>query len=121
MNELIDFLIICIERDKVYATMRTVHGQGCDSLPTESGYTYPCDCGVPERMMREIRAKERILSMYIAFHREFESQRLDKSRGDTYERVGPGVHAATNILRDAARSLANVYSDQPGYRESWAR
>lgn len=61
---LVEFLLARIEEDQINATMRTWHADGCDSLPDPAGYTYPCDCGVPERMTAECSAKRRIIEFH---------------------------------------------------------
>ena len=58
---LIEFLEARITEDQVRATMRAWHAEGCDTIPDAEGYTYPCDCGVPERMSAECEAKRRIV------------------------------------------------------------
>lgn len=64
MSDIVAFLEARIEEDQINATMRTVHAEGCDWLPDESGYTYPCDCGVPERLLAECASRRAIIELH---------------------------------------------------------
>jgi hypothetical protein len=59
----------------------------------------------PDRALREVEAKRRILDAYE--QREEEGQHVDVF----------GYHATGLLL--AVRMIAEVYADQPGYREDW--
>ena len=56
-----EFLEARIKEDDVKATLRTVHAEDCGWIPDEAGYSYPCDCGIPERMKAECAAKRAII------------------------------------------------------------
>lgn len=86
-----EFLEARIVEDEVIATLRGWHAEDCGWLPDESGYSYPCDCGVPERMAAECAAKREIIAKV---------QGLDFS---------------------LLEALAYVYKDHPDYDRNWRR
>jgi len=57
-----EFLEARITEDEVSATLRECHREDCGWIPDESGYSYPCNCGVPERMAAEAAAKRKLLA-----------------------------------------------------------
>lgn len=60
---LVEFLNARVTEDEVNATMQAWHKPDCDSIMDEFGYTYPCQCGVPERMKAECEAKRAIIAV----------------------------------------------------------
>lgn len=109
---LAEFLLARLEEDQVKrAVMREWHAEGCDHLPDPSSeYTYPCNCGVPERMAREVEAKRRIVELHTA------------ADGDWHECRGRYGTAAFSDAEpcDTLRLLALPYADHPDYDRSWA-
>ncbi|MFF7184701.1 DUF6221 family protein [Streptomyces sp. NPDC008222] len=93
------------------------HHKDCEAVPDvlnpgrETGF---CDCGVPERVLRDIEAKLRI---------------LDEHRGsDSYVYTDDGTPACSacgdSTIRHPCRTLhllASVYDSHPDYREEWRR
>ena len=89
-----EFLEARITEDRVTAELRGWHATDCQHLPQdESGYTYPCDCGVSERLAAECAAKRYLIDLDA------------ESYGDQ-----------ACILA----ALAAVYKDHPDYRQEWA-
>jgi hypothetical protein len=107
---LTDFLLARIEEDVVKrVTMREWHAADCDAIPEiGSEYTYPCDCGVPERMARECEAKRRIVAEHP--HLMFMVTDPKPAACDRCQVRGwcPTI-----------RLLALPYADHPDYDEEW--
>lgn len=91
VSDLVAFLRARVDEDAVAATMREAHKLDCEQVPNPAGYTYPCDCGVPERMLREVEAKRKILDGF-----------------------DPIEHPVGPLL-----ALAAVYCDHPDYDPAW--
>jgi hypothetical protein len=104
MSDLVEFLRPRLDEDAVDATMRAVHREGCESVPDAEGYTYPCTCGVPERLMREVEAKRRIIERY--------EQAASQYWNATEEEIALTLEP---VLRD----LALPYADHPDYQHEW--
>jgi len=104
--EIAEFLLARIAEDRVMATLREWHTRDCDTHPNEAGYSYPCDCGVPERMAAECEAKRRIAEEYReAVH---------------YYDARPSVPAGeVTGLERALMLLALPYAGHPDYRAEW--
>jgi uncharacterized protein DUF6221 len=104
-----EFLAVRLEEDAVSAAMREVHAAGCEFVPRAgTDYTYPCKCGVPERMMREVVAKREILAAYGA------CQRAMREGDETRWRAGQA-----DTLRAVAENITAVYRDHPDYQDVW--
>lgn len=58
---IVEFLNARITEDEVAATMRECHKEDCAIIANDAGYSYPCECGVPERMKAECVAKRAII------------------------------------------------------------
>lgn len=99
-----EFLEARIAEDEISATMRECHRGGCDSTPNEAGYSYPCGCGLPERMMAECAAKRAILA---------------ECRPGTLDDLDSGEDDQPAPMW-VARALASVYKDHPDYQQEWA-
>jgi hypothetical protein len=121
MDELTGFLSAQVELDAVSATMRTIHAEGCDHLPSiGSEYTYPCDCGVPERMMREAEAKRMILAAHDPSRNPLDSPLFRCCPVCITERGSyPENWTADDFPCTTMKALISVYSDRPGYRQEW--
>jgi hypothetical protein len=111
--ELSEFLTARIEEDQVKrVTMREWHAETCEHLPQpEDGYTFPCDCGVPERMAVECEAKRRI----VEAHRWEE---FDDGDGSVPYYTDCDDCRQSPPCR-TLRLLALPYADHPDYREEW--
>jgi hypothetical protein len=59
---IVEFLNARITEDEVAATLRESHKTDCETIPNWAGYSYPCRCGVPERMAAECTAKRAIVA-----------------------------------------------------------
>jgi hypothetical protein len=117
---LTDFLLARIEEDVVKrVTMREWHAADCETIPAfGSEYSYPCDCGVPERMARECEAKRRI----VAEHAEGDSEYCRRCKGEDVDIGGPTVRMYPVPIEypcPTLRALALSYADHPGYRQEW--
>lgn len=85
------------------------HSRNCESVPDvlyPDRETGACDCGVPDRLLREIDAKRRLLAAYAQV-----------AANDVNELEY--AHGWANALGEAVRLLAPPYADRPGYREEW--
>lgn len=111
MKTLTEFLLARIEEDEVNATLRQWHGEDCPTIPDPSGYSYPCECGVPERMKREAVAKRQVVEIAWGDHLQIESE-WGSCRGSA-ELEAAGDYPVT------LRSLGVIYADHPEYREEW--
>lgn len=91
------------------------HHQNCEAVPDvlyPDRETGACDCGVPERVLRDIEAKRQI---------------LNEHRGsDSYVYTDDGTRACStcgdSTIRhpcQTLRLLAAVYADHPDYQEAW--
>ena len=132
---LTDFLLARIAEDEVRANLRDWHVSGCDTIPDASGYSYPCDCGVPERMRRECEAKRRI----VEWHKSWPVLVQKPPTFDQVESADPSgfVMRASQQIAWATeqeyrerfgteppsapilRALAAVYADHADYRDEW--
>lgn len=101
-DRLSTFIRACIAEDEIIATMRQWHSVECGWVPDAAGYTYPCDCGVPERLRAECESKRETLQF-------IESEFGPETRGYSWD------------FLEVARALAAVYADRPGYQPEWAR
>lgn len=104
------FLRERFDEDAVLATMREIHKRDCDNIPQAgSEYTYPCDCGVPERMQREVTAKRAILDHYL------------KNAGIEPE-DWPGMvdPEATNAELLDLHHIMDIYKEHPAYSTALA-
>jgi hypothetical protein len=112
------------EDDRVQKSLDDWHARNCESIPVE-GYNgpFPCNCGVPERMLRETEAKRKLLVL----HRPVTRADFVSSDGAP---AGPLVvcHECDANTTDAdwpdrpcwtLRYLAAPYADRPGYKEAW--
>ncbi|MFF7023071.1 DUF6221 family protein [Streptomyces klenkii] len=73
------------------------HGKDCESIYRDAETpTFPCDCGVPERVLAEIDAKRALLE--------------DLDYG------GAEMGDAQWLV---ARRLASLHADHPDYQERW--
>lgn len=115
---LTEFLLARITEDEVNATLRQWHHVDCESVPYPgSDYTYPCDCGVPERMKAECEAKRLIMDLHA----------LD-TRPTLYEQDGLGCGtcvSAGSVVEvfggpcDTLKALAVPYAGHLDYDEKW--
>ena len=91
------------------------HTRGCESLPD---VLYPdrepgaCDCGVPERMRREIEAKRGIVRAYETVVAAFNDSGPAMAN---YDRLTGSVSS----LRGSLKLLTTVYENRPGYKGEW--
>ncbi len=109
MSDLAGFLAARLDEAAVRATMREVHASSCESVPSEGYYTFPCDCGVPERMGREVDAKRKILARYEEIFAERKKHPEDLA-----------VAGALLALHGVVCALAAVDCDHPDYDPAWA-
>lgn len=97
--DITEFLRARFDEDQVRATLRTEHDVECDAVPDADGYTYPCDCGVPERRMAEVAAKRAILE-------KFDEDLWCIDGGYVYKDF-------------AIQQLAQPYAKHPDFRPEW--
>lgn len=118
-----EFLLARIAEDEVRATMREWHTIDCETIPNDAGYSYPCDCGVPERMAAECSSKRAIIEMHGRMAGESWQTWRNKYCATCADwedgQIGEGP---PNIEYpcDTLRALAAVYEDHPDYRQEWA-
>ena len=118
-----EFLLARIAEDEVIATLRGWHAEDCGWLPDESGYSYPCNCGVPERMAAECAAKRAIVDLWELHRSNRDARRSPSARAAEDERAAQDrlrAEARARVAEDAMRALAAVYKDHPDYQEAWA-
>ena len=88
------------------------HRRDCAYLPEPGMYDAECDCGVPERVLAETEAKQRVVKAY---------DNAVISFGHT--EVGAPLHdlmgGSVNSLRHVLQLLALPYSGHPNYKEEW--
>ena len=111
MNDVTAFLAARLDEDEREAG--EFHREDCESLPSP-GYTgpFPCNCGHPARLLREVAAKRAVLAAYEAVLRDCASV------GDPARR--PRLYGEHDGLRVAVMHLTAVYSDHPDYDPEWA-
>jgi hypothetical protein len=86
--------------DETEAYQWDVHRSDC---ATAGPISFPCDCGYPARVLREVAADRAILAEYVAVRK---LQGLTGTKKDGY--------------RDwILRQRVAVYSDHPSYKEEW--
>jgi len=88
---------------------KAVHARDCVMLPDGFHVTYPCDCGVPERILADIEAKRALINKYTE-----SEESLDRWTCPDMSDVGRAEGLGTAIAL-----LAVSYADRPGYREDW--
>ena len=104
MDDLVQWLGEQLDEDEqVQKSLDDWHARNCESIPVE-GYNgpFPCDCGVPARVLREIDAKRQIIERCTAV----QGLLLDD-------------FTAEHLADDVLALLALPYADRPGYREEW--
>lgn len=106
-----EFLLARIAEDEVRATMREWHADDCDHVPFPgSEYTYPCNCGVPERMKIECAVKRRIVEVLIP-----RVEKLESLADGEFGGGGADDYPADDILR----ALAQPHADHPDFDPVW--
>jgi hypothetical protein len=111
-EDLVQWLRVQLDTDAKAAepyAEKAVHARDCDMLPDGDRVTYPCDCGVPARVLREIEAKRALVDEYTQAE-----ESLDRWTCPDMSDVGraEGLGAAIALL-------AVPYADRSGYREEW--
>lgn len=109
-----EFLLARITEDEVKATLRTVHAEDCGWIPNEAGYSYPCNCGVPERMAAECAAKRAIIGLHGR-----NADIYGEAMGDTCTMCTETGPDAQGWPCDTLRALAAVYAGHPDYQQEW--
>lgn len=84
-----------------------LHVTDCDH--PEDPFACRCDCGVPQRVLRDVEAKRRIVTDYERVRAE------RKARPDDLALAG-----ALLALHGAVRALAGPFSDHPDYDPAWS-
>jgi Family of unknown function (DUF6221) len=107
MSDLVAFLRARLDEDEAVAL--AIHDVSCDVLLYEEGMP-DCNCGYPARVLREVEAKRAIMDAYEAVLAECATMLGDR-RPRTY-----GEHDGLLL---AAKHLAAVFEDHPGYDEAW--
>lgn len=103
-----DFVLARIEDDEAVAN--DVHGQYCDSL--RPVMPYPCNCGVPARVLAECKAKRVIVESRQSF------EAAARNADDLPTKLT--ANGIANGLEIAMKSLGAAWSDHPDYRQEWA-
>ena len=98
VSDQVAFLRARLDEDEqnLWLRLNQPHYETCDTFRE---IPYPCDCGLPERLLRAVEAKKRILDEV------------------PYEAVIIGEYRAG--LYRAIEHLVSEYSDHPEYREEW--
>ena len=97
---LAEFLTARLDEDKAGA--EDIHSRDCDTM-TPPGF--PCDCGYPARVLREVDAKRKILALH-----------------EPNDVTGPGraCRWCGHLWPcDEVRILVAVWSDHPDYDPAW--
>ncbi len=107
--DLIEFLHARIAEDR--ERLMFEHHDGC-------GWTLarlPCDCGTPDRLLAEVRAKWRIIELVQHAHSRYAQER-DSGYGD-----GSDMEWLTKIeaLEPVLSLLALPYAGHQDYRDEW--
>lgn len=82
-----------------------VHNRDCDSTSDCCYLPGPCDCGIPARVLREVQAKRRRITLHEDVH------------------DCPGIDWGSHEAGDPCPTLrleALPFDDRPGYRSEWA-
>lgn len=108
-----EFLEARITEDEVAATLRECHREDCGWIPNEAGYSYPCGCGVPERMAAECAAKREVVTL----HHQGGLRMAGFPRADREESYCVEDQSASPC--GTLRALAAVYKDHPDCRREW--
>ena len=101
-----DFLRARLDEDEVRQrnSLAQWHAPGCASLDSER--PFPCDCGVPARVLAEVAAKRERIRLWNGL------RVLREGGGHEYD-LAYGT-ATKSLQLDAA-----VYSAHPDYDERW--
>jgi hypothetical protein len=81
-----------------------IHARTCESLPTHGRIEFPCDCGYPARVLREVEAKRAHIRMWETFAVNF--THIDETEFEFAKR---------EALEEVLTTDAAVYSDHPDY------
>ena len=113
-----EFLEARITEDEVAATLRECHREDCGWIPDEAGYSYPCNCGVPERMAAECKAKRAISKQHeIDLH---SSEPYCDTCAEWWAcELGEGP-PPVKYPCPTIRIITAVYAGHPDYRQEWA-
>lgn len=112
MNDLAQFLLARITENE--ADARWVHVEDCEALPPPCGYNgpFPCDCGVPARLLAECEAKRRIVGLWN-LQLSIPEPEYGLAGGEPLGGQGAEVYY------DALKALAVPYAGHPDYRPEW--
>jgi hypothetical protein len=124
MDELVTWLRAALDGDTARAVYRQWHAEDCETIPGPDGYSYPCECGVPEWMLRDIAAKRAIVDLAAtpppAPGERAHSSHLYDLVGTFNEGCSTCNGVGSGYLRERVLpQMAAAYSDRPGYRPEW--
>ncbi len=106
MNELVEFLRARLDEDAAELP-DNLHLSWCERAQEYVYAGAPCDCGNPDRVLREIEAKRRLLE---------ELRPLTAEADGIIWSEYSSHHGSEETL---LALLALPYSDHPDYREDW--
>ncbi|MFE1949991.1 DUF6221 family protein [Streptomyces sp. NPDC059524] len=109
MDDLVQWLRAQLDEDeRVNQSLEDWHAMGCESIPV-AGYNgpFPCDCGVPGRIEREIDAKRQMLGY------------LFPALEQTDQLIEGEWNGHDDLAGKLLSLLALPYADRPGYRDDW--
>jgi hypothetical protein len=119
MDELATWLRAVLDEETARAVYRQWHAEDCETIPGPDGYSYPCECGVPEWMLRDIAAKRAIVDLHAVTRKqmwnEFGGPAEYEVECSQCGWVGVDVPACLTV-----RHLAAAMSGRDGYRPEWA-
>lgn len=113
-----EFLEARITEDEVRATLREWHALDCEVIPNDAGYTYPCDCGVPERILAECAAKRAIIKEHeldLHMSEQYCDTCAEWWKCELGEGPPPVKYPCPTI-----KALTSVYKDHSDFRQEWA-
>lgn len=94
------------------------HHRDCESLPDGDYPTFACNCGVPARVLAEVDAKRRLLTVHKRDTTYSFSRCITCDAGDNS--CGCMGGSAYDYPCETLRILALPYAAHPDYRPKWA-
>lgn len=88
------------------------HHPDCEYLPSGGTPTFPCNCGVPARVLADVEAKRGVVARYEFACREAGRLALTEEEREVWVQVAGALQSC--VLRFAA-----IHDDHPDYRAEW--
>ena len=111
MNEILSF--IRTQLDTAERDAYDVHSIDCAIHNSYPDSRIDCDCGVPDRLLRQVQAHRAILDEYVRVTQP--GMKRPRYSGDAEEWFSGHDAGYLKALEFAIKTLVSIYSDRDGY------